>query len=137
MTITKMRELVKKHVDLEMKFDLDGVLSTFVDCPIHEFYPARLKLEGKKNLRKFYRNLFDYFLPKIKSHQLVNEWWKADVACLEYDVYLKEPLNPNINYRILVVLTAKDSLLLGERFYVEDNLIKLMAGDSYRLLESF
>jgi hypothetical protein len=137
MTITEMRELVKKHADLEMKFDLDGVLGTLVECPVYEFYPARLKLEGKKNVREFYRDHFDYFFPKIKSHQLINEWWKADVACLEYDLYLKEPLAPNRTYRILVVLTAKYSLLLGERFYVEDDLVKLMTGNSYRLLEKF
>jgi hypothetical protein len=137
MTLAEMRELVKNHADLEVKLDLEGVLNTLVDSPIYEFYPARLKLEGKNNVRQFYRDHFDYFFPKIKSHTLINEWWKEDAACLEYDLYLKEPFDSKRAYRILVVLKAKDSLLLGERFYLEDELIRLMTGNSYQLLMKF
>jgi hypothetical protein len=131
MTVDNMRKLVQKHADLETKLDLEGVLSTLVDNPVYEFYPDRLRLEGKENIRQFYQDHFDSFFPLIKSHILINECWDAHSACLEYDLYLKEPHNPNRAYRIMVVLTEKNSLLIGERFYVESELARLMAGPSF------
>jgi hypothetical protein len=44
MTVEEMRELVKKHSDLETKLDLEGMLATLVENPIYEFHPARLRL---------------------------------------------------------------------------------------------
>ncbi len=137
MIAEKIRQLVQKHADLEVKLDLEGVLGTLADCPIYEFYPARLKLEGKENIRKFYRQHFDCFFPKIKSFQLINEWANENAVCFEYDLYLKEPFDPNRVFRIMVVVTAKDSLLLGERFFVEDELVRLMTGPSFNLFTKF
>jgi ketosteroid isomerase-like protein len=131
MTVDKMRQLVQKHAELETKLDLDGVLATLVDHPIYEFHPARLRLEGKENVRQFYQDHFNYFFPLIKSHTLINECWDAHSACLEYDLFLKEPHDSNRAHRINVVLTKKNSLLIGERFYVKNDLARLMAGPSY------
>ena len=88
MTINEMRKLVQKHADLETKLDLEGVLATLVENPIYEFYPDRLRLEGKENIREFYRDHFDSFFPLIKSHVMINECWDAHSACMEYDLYL-------------------------------------------------
>lgn len=130
MTTDMMRKLVQRHADLETKLDLEGVLTTLVDNPVYEFHPDRLRLEGKENVRQFYQDHFDSFFPIIKSHVLVNECWDIHSACLEYDVYLKAPY-PNRVYRIMVVLTEKDGHLMGERFYVENELARLMAGPSF------
>jgi hypothetical protein len=116
MTAEKTRTLVQKHADLETKLDLEGVLATLIDNPIYEFHPARLRLEGKENIRQFYQDHFALFFPLIKSHVLINECWDAHSACLEYDLYLKEPYDSNRAYRIMVTLTEEDSLLIGERF---------------------
>lgn len=132
-----MRKLVQKHADLEAKLDLDGVLATLVENPVYEFYPARLKLEGKENIRQFYLDHFDSFFPLIQSHVLINECWDTHTACLEYDLYLKEPYNPKRPYRIIVALTEKNSLLIGERFYVENELARLMAGASFNKFVKF
>lgn len=137
MTVDEMRNIVKKHADLETQLDLDGVLATLVDNPIYEFHPDRLRLEGKENIRQFYQDHFNYFFPLIKSHTLINECWDANSACLEYDIYLKEPYDPNHAYRINVVLTEKNSLLIGERFYVENELARLMAGPSFDKFTKF
>ena len=67
MTVDEMRNLVKKHADLETKLDLDGVLATLIDHPIYEFHPDRLRLECKENIRLFYRDHFDCFFSLIKS----------------------------------------------------------------------
>ncbi|CAN5408942.1 hypothetical protein BH10PSE19_BH10PSE19_03720 [soil metagenome] len=120
MAVDIMRKLVQKHSDLETKLDLEGVLATLVENPIYEFHPARLRLEGKDNIRLFYRDHFDTFFPLIKSHVLINECWDSHSACLEYDLYLKPPYNPDRAYRIMVTLTEENSLLIGERFYVEN-----------------
>ncbi|QLH43407.1 MAG: hypothetical protein HWD59_12295 [Coxiellaceae bacterium] len=137
MTIYKMRALVQKHADLENKLDLEGVLKTLVDDPIYEFHPDRLRLEGKENVRQFYRNHFDTFFPLIKSHTVINECWDIHSACLEYDLYLKPPYDPNRAYRIMVVLTERNGLLIGERFYVEPELARLMAGASFSKFMKF
>ena len=134
MTPDIMRKLVQKHIEFETNLDLEGVLGTLVDHPVYEFYPLRLKLEGKDNIRKFYRDHFDTFFPKIQSHTLINEWWGSETVCMEYDLYLKEPADPNRAYRIMVVLTAQCPLLKGERFYAEEELIHIMTGNSFTRL---
>ena len=137
MTVDEMHQLVQKHADLETKLDLEGVLSTLVENPVYEFHPARLRLEGKDNIRQFYRDHFDNFFPLILSHQPVNECWDSHSACLEYDLFLKPPHQPDRAYRIMVVLTEKNSLLVGERFYVENELAQLMAGPSFSKFVKF
>lgn len=136
MTTDKMRKLVHNHMECETNLDLEGILATFVDHPVYEFFPLRLKLEGKENVRKFYREHLDTFFPKIKSNKLINEWWGPEAVCMEYDLWLKEPA-PDKAYRILVVLTAKDGLLNGERFYADEELVRFMTGNSFSLLVKF
>jgi len=137
MAIEKMHNLVQKHIDFETTLDLDGVLATLVENPIYEFHPARLRLEGKENIREFYREHFDYFFPLIKSHTLIQESWDAHSVSMEYDIYLKPPYNPNRPYRIMVALTEQNGLLIGERFYVEDELARLMAGKTFEKFIKF
>lgn len=137
MTVDDMRKLVQKHSDLETNLDLEGVLKTLVENPIYEFHPARLRLEGKENIRQFYRDHFDSFFPLIKSHVMINECWDTHSACMEYDLYLKEPHDPGRAYRIMVVLSEENSLLKGERFYVENELAQLMAGSSFNKFINF
>lgn len=131
MTADKMRNLVQRHADLETKLNLDGVLATLVDNPIYEFHPDRLRLEGKENIRQFYQEHFNSFFPLIKSFVLINECWDDHSACLEYDLYLKAPYDTDRAYRVNVVLTEENSLLVGERFYVENELARLMAGAAF------
>jgi hypothetical protein len=95
-----------------------------------------LRLEGKDNIRQFYRDHFDTFFPLIKSHEPVNECWDSHSACLEYDLYLRPPY-PDRAYRIMVVLTEENSLLVGERFYVGNELAQLMAGPSFSKFVKF
>lgn len=132
-----MRSLVQKHADLELKLDLDGVLATLVENPIYEFHPARLRLEGKENIREFYQEHFNSFFPLLKSHELINECWDEHSVSMEYDIYLKPPYDPNRPYRIMVSLTEENGLLIGERFYVEDELARLMAGKTFEKFVKF
>lgn len=132
MTIDDMKKLVQKHAQLESNHDLEGVLATLVENPVYEIYPAGLKLQGKENVRAFYREHFDSFFPLITSFKLINEWWNPESACMEYDLFLKEPYAEK-PYRILVVLTAQNNLLLGERFYINEELAQLMSGTAFIL----
>jgi hypothetical protein len=134
--IEEMKTLVQKHADLESKHDIEGVLATLVENPVYEIYPSRLKLEGKESVRAFYREHFVSFFPLIASFKLVNEWWNPESACMEYDLLLKAPYDKK-PYRILVVLTAKNNLLLGERFYIDEELAKLMSGSAFSLWNKF
>lgn len=130
MSIVDMRDLVKKHSDCETNLDLEGVLATLIDNPVYEFHPARLRLEGKENVKQFYREHFDLFFPLIESYTSINECWDSQSACMEYDLSLKAPYDMR-TYRIMVVLMRKETLLVGERFYVDIELAQLMAGTSF------
>lgn len=136
MTIEDMKELVKNHGDFEERLDIDGVLATLVEDPVYEIYPARLKLQGKKDVKIFYREHFDTFFPLIESSKLINEWWGPESAAFEYDLFLKAPYTGD-PYRVLVVLTAKNNLLLGERFYISDELAQIFSGSAFDLWENF
>ena len=129
MTPEEMKRLVLRHVEREEHLDVEGTLATLVDHPVYEFYPIRLKLEGKENVRQFYEAHFAQFFPMIASHKAVSETWIPDRAFLEYDVKLQD--DPSKTYRILVVLNAADSRLLGEKFFGEDKLAKLMCGPAF------
>jgi hypothetical protein len=137
MSEEKMRTLVQRHMERETNIDVEGALETLVEHPVYEFYPLRLKLVGKENIREFYREHFDVFFPKIESNTQINAWWGPHTACLEYDLYFKPPLDPKRAYRIAIVLTEKDGLLLGERFFAEEELIRLMTGKLFNRLVSF
>lgn len=131
-----MKILVQKHMSLEEKRDLEGVLETLVEEPVYEIYPERLKLQGKKNVKLFYREHFDSFFPLIESSKLINEWWGSESAGFEYDLFLKAPYAEKA-WRIFVVLTAKNNLLLGERFYISKELAQIFSGTSFSLWEKF
>jgi hypothetical protein len=83
----------------------------------------------QSTFRQFYKDHFEHFFPLIKSHALINACWDEQSACFEYDLYLKD--TPDKIYRIMVVLTAENDRLIGERFYVETELAQLMAGPSF------
>ncbi|MDR3551355.1 MAG: nuclear transport factor 2 family protein [Candidatus Babeliales bacterium] len=136
MTIQEMKVLVQKHADSENKHDLEGTLATLVENPVYEIFPARLKLQGKENVRAFYREHFNSFFPLIVSFQLINEWWNPESACMEYDLFLKAPYD-QMPHRILVILTAKNNLLLGERFYISEELAQIMSGTAFSRWEKF
>lgn len=136
MTIQDMKLLVQKHADLEDKHDLEGVVATLVEDPLYEIFPARLKLQGKENVKAFYREHFSSFFPLIESFKLINEWWNPESACMEYDLFLKAPYAKK-SYRILVILTAKNNLLLGERFYISEELARIMSGTAFSRWEKF
>ena len=137
MTEERMRVLVQKHIDMETNVDVEGTLATLVDHPVYEFYPLRLKLVGKENIRRFYREHFNTFFPKLQSNEQINAWYGTHTACLEYVLYFKPPLDPKRAYRIAIVLTEKDSLLLGERFFAEEELVRLMTGNMFNHLAKF
>ncbi len=137
MTEERMRALVQKHMEMETNTDVEGTLETLVDHPVYEFYPLRLKLTGKENIRQFYQEHFDTFFPKILSNEQINAWWGPHTACLEYDLYFKPPLDPKRAYRVVIVLTEKEGLLHGERFFAEEELIRLMTGKLFNHLVQF
>jgi hypothetical protein len=137
MSTDEMRTLVQKHIAAELAMDLNAVMETLVENPRYEFHPLRLSLEGKENIREFYREHFDAFFPLLKSHVLINECWDSHSVCMEYDIYLKPPHNSAQPHRIMVALTREGSQLVGERFYVKTELAQLIAGKCFEKFSEF
>lgn len=135
LAIENMKKLVKQHTDAEMANNLNDVMATLVEDPLYEIYPARLKLEGKKNVSAFYSEHFQSFLPLVTKYELINEWWSPERACMEFDVVLEG--HGEKPHRILVVITAKNNLLLGERFYISEELAQIFSGSAFSLWQKF
>ena len=136
MSADEMRRLVEEHSAAETRVDLDATMATLVDHPVYEFHPARLRLEGREDVARFYREHFDSFFPLIASNTPINACWGEDSASMEFDVYLKPPYDKH-PYRINVVLSREGDLLIGERFYTSLELVKLMTGNTFDLLRPF
>ncbi len=136
MSTDDMRRLVAEHSDAETRVDLEATMATLIDHPVYEFHPARLRLEGREHVARFYREHFDAFFPLLESHVQISETWDENGACLEFDITLKPPHEAH-PHRINVVLTRDGNRLVGERFYTSLDLVKLMTGQTFELLRPF
>jgi hypothetical protein len=47
-------ELVERHIDAEMRGDLDAIMTTMTDHPIIDGYPGGLRFEGAEAVRAMY-----------------------------------------------------------------------------------
>lgn len=134
-TAEDMLRLGTKHADLEARRDLEGVMATLVDEPEYEFWPAGLKMSGAAQVRRYYEHLFDFFIPRTKSYELIAEWASGSAVAQEYEIELEIDGQPE-KHRVVGILQAEGSLLGGERVYASERCMRLMVGPLLDELES-
>lgn len=134
-TVEKMYELGTRHARIEGQRDLDELMLTMVADPVYEFYPLNKKLQGGDNVRRYYRQFMDNFMPMIVGYQLVEEWVNTTSVAQEYDITVAVD-GVHETHRTLGILYADGELLGGERIYGSERMIRLFAGDMFEELET-
>ncbi len=126
----RMAELGTRHSMLEARGELEPLLETLVEDPVYEFHPIGLCMRGGDQVRRFYTQFCEHFLPLRHSYTLLDEWVSETSVAQEYDVSLRVDGRVE-THRVLGVLYAEGGLLAGERVYASKRFIQLMTGELF------
>ncbi len=126
----RMAELGTRHSMLEARGELEPLLETLVEDPVYEFHPIGLCMRGGDQVRRFYTQFCERFLPLRHSYTLLAEWVSETSVAQEYDVSLRVDGQVE-THRVLGVLYAEGGLLGGERVYASKRFIQLMTGELF------
>jgi len=126
-TADDMRELGVRHATLEAQRDLPGTLATLVEDPVYEFWPMGRGMRGRAAVERYYRHLFDEFIPRTRSYTLLAEWVNEDSVAQEYEIVLDWDGTPE-RHRVIGVLVREGNLLGGERVYASKRCARRMLG---------
>lgn len=128
-SVDRMVELARHHAELEAKCDIAGTLATMIEHPIYEFFPAGLRMQGAENVRRYYENLLNVFVPNT-SASLIDEWVSERSVAQEYEIVF-DPKGAVEAHRVIGILYLAEGteLLGGERVYASERCARLMLGD--------
>ena len=133
-SVEKMAALGARHAELEGRGELEPLLGTLVEDPVYEFYPAGLRMRGGDQVRRFYTQFCERFLPMRHSYELVGEWVDEKAVVQEYQVSLRVD-GVVESHRVLGILYAEGDRLGGERVYASERFVRLMTGELFDELE--
>ena len=133
-TAQDMLELGRRHAEAEARADLEATLETMVAEPRYEFHPAGLGLAGGENVRRYYSQFFERFLPRTRHYRLLEEWVNETSLAQEYEIGL-EVDDAVRSYRVIGVLYAVGDRLGGERIYASEDFLRQMAGPLFAELK--
>ncbi len=85
----RMAELGTRHSMLEARGELEPLLETLIEDPVYEFHPIGLCMSGGDQVRRFYTQFCEHFLPLRHSYTLLAEWVSETSVAQEYDVSLR------------------------------------------------
>ena len=133
-TAERMLDLGRRHADAEAKADLEATMATMVAEPYYEFHPLGLSLRGGDNVRRYYTQFYENFLPRTASYRLIEEWVNETSVAQEYEIGLR--VDGGIEtHRVIGILYADGELLGGERIYASEQFVRHMAGPMFEELE--
>ena len=128
-SVERMLELGRRHAALEERCDIDGTLDTMIENPVYEFFPAGLRMEGAANVRRYYENLLNVFVPNT-SASLIEEWVSDRSVAQEYEIVVDPQGSAEVHRVIGILYLAEGTELLGgERVYASERCARLMLGD--------
>ena len=129
-TADDMLTLGRKHAALETRCDLEGTMSTLVAEPVYEFHPMGLRMAGNAQVRRYYTQLFQHFIPSTRDFELISEWVSETSVAQEYRVALE--IDGAIEeHHLIGILYAEGALLGGERVFASERVVRLMVGDLF------
>ena len=129
-SVEKMAALGARHAELEGRGELELLLETLVEDPVYEFYPAGLTMRGGDQVRRFYAQFCEKFLPMRHSYALVGEWVDEKAVVQEYEISLRVD-GVVESHRVLGILYAEGDRLGGERVYASERFVRLMTGELF------
>jgi hypothetical protein len=135
MTPEEVLALAREHADSETALDADRTMATLGDDPRYEFYPARLQARGRAIAERYYREEFPRFLrTHARAGETLGEWATEDAAVLEH-LLTVDVDGVRKKFHVLTVFPVRGGRFAGERLYCDDELVRLLLGDLYDLLE--
>ena len=85
----QVRSLGRHHAEVETAGQLEETMATLVENPVYDFFPVGLRLEGGEAVRRYYRHLFDHFLPFVEGSEVIGEWVDENALVQEYVVHIR------------------------------------------------
>ncbi len=131
--------LCQEHAGAEAAEEMDRVLATMVAEPVFEFYPMKMKIAGRTNIERFYREQYTLFSPLVVGYQVLSEWTNEYAALQEYWIDVTDDTAPSgmTRYFVMSMMPGDDEsgLLTGERLYCDDGFVRALLGPLYACLE--
>lgn len=123
-----------KHMAAEAAFDMEGTLATIHPDALFEDQPIGLVLRGREACARHYRLWWDAF--GIHTDQGTLHWVNDDLLIGESHFtgthegpFLGiEPTGKTIRFPFTVIVTFRDGMLNGEKFYYDLNEILRQLG---------
>jgi hypothetical protein len=127
LTLDEMEEILHKHEEFELAYDLDGTISTLTANPQYELPALGWRIEGRDAVTETYRRL----LPMAEKTAMWAEKRVHAVApntlCREAYVMFNTADGERVTGQYMVVIAFEGHLIAGERMYMDTSFAKVMA----------
>jgi hypothetical protein len=128
--------MVRKHMDAEIRQDIEGVMATLVDNPYYEIHPLGLRISGKEAVREMYRKLLPgSFTYIVQSRAMTfntgdpnHVWLGPDGVVIREFCTVQPPTGPSFEISEMAIFSFDGPLLKGEQFYCNAPLAGLFKG---------
>jgi len=126
----QVRSLGRHHAEVETAGQMEETMATLVENPVYDFFPIGLRLEGGDAVRRYYRHLFDHFLPFVEGSEVVGEWVDENALVQEYVVHLRHEGKEERHF-LVGILYVEGDLLGGERIWGSETALRRLLGPVY------
>lgn len=119
------QECVRRHLQFENKQDMEGTLSTLHPDCVFEDMPLGKIYRGIDDARKYYAELWQAFDVVVESRL---RHWTIEGNLIAETTFVgphraeflgNAPVGKSIRLPLVVVVTFRDGLMAGERFYYD------------------
>lgn len=128
-TLSINQDCVRRHLAAENAQDMEGTLATLHRDCLFEDLPLNKTFRGIDGARSYYQELWKAFDVTVKSRQ---RHWSTEGNLIaettfvgpHRDEFLGIPASGrSIELPLVVIVTFRDGLMLGERFYYDLSLL--------------
>lgn len=117
--------LVNRHLAAENRHEMEGTLATLHAESVFEDVALGIQYQGREGARNYYQLWWAAFDLEIKG---IQRFWTEDGSMITEarytgrhvgDFHGIKPTQRNIDFRLLVIVSFRDGLMSGERFYYD------------------
>ena len=130
----RMLELATRHARVEAQCRLEELMETLVAEPVYEFVVQGLALRGGARVRRYYQQFFEDYIARVRGGRRLGQWGDERAVAREDRIEFESADGPEV-HRIMSVLHAGGTRLLGERIYASDLVVRRMTGRMFQELE--
>jgi hypothetical protein len=128
-----MLEMVRKHMDAEIRQDIEAVMATLVADPYYEIHPLGLRIRGPLAVREMYKKLlpgsFDYIVESkamtFNTGDPANVWIGPEGVVIREFCTVQPPSGARFEISEMAIFSFDGALLKGEQFYCNAPLSEL------------